>query len=82
MLVLLIMKEAAAAQGETVTLRPALRRHHRPSHRTAVPSWCQPKRQPRLAERDDAPVAGLAVQTLSVEDAVRLGMHVVPVVLL
>ncbi|GIC92128.1 putative GPI anchored protein [Aspergillus udagawae] len=80
MLVLLIMKEAVVAQDETVTLRPALRRHRRPSHRTVVPSWCQPKRPPPPAERDDVPVAGLAVQTLWVEDAVQLGMHVVPAV--
>jgi hypothetical protein len=77
MLVLLIMKEAVVAQDETVTLHPALRRHRRPSHRTVVPSWCQPKRPPPPAERDDVPVAGLAVQTLWVEDAVQLGMHVV-----
>ncbi|EAW22903.1 putative GPI anchored protein [Aspergillus fischeri NRRL 181] len=80
MRVLLIMNEAAAAQDETVTLLPALRRHRRPSRRTVVPSWCQPRRLLRPAERDDAPVAGLAVQTLWVEDAVQLGMHVVPAV--
>ncbi|KAF4262967.1 hypothetical protein KXW98_002883 [Aspergillus fumigatus] len=75
-----IMKEVAAAQDETVTLLPALRRYRRPSRRMVVPLWCQPRRQLQPAERDDAPVAGSAVQTLWVEDAVQLGMHVVPAV--